>query len=71
MATLMEQEVLLELTTGTMAALAKHEVIADSNDDNMQLRSYYGALIENPPEIFDFKNMAAKIKEIYKKYEWW
>ena len=69
MATLMEKDVLLELTTGAMAVLAKHEVIADSNVDNVQLHSFYGALIKNPPEIFDFKNMAAKIKEIYNKYE--
>ena len=30
MATLMEKDVLLELTTGAMAVLAKHEGIADS-----------------------------------------
>ena len=69
MATLMEKDVLLELTTGAMAVLAKHELVADSNIDNVQLLSFYGALIKNPPEIFDFRSMAAKIKEIYNKYE--
>lgn len=69
MATLMEKDVLLELTTSAMAVLAKHGDITDSNVDNLQLHSFYGALIKNPPEIFDFKNMVAKIKEIYYKYE--
>ena len=69
MATLMEKDVLLELTTGAMARISQHEVTSESNVDNVQLHSYYGALIKNPPEIFDFKNMADKIKEIYNKYE--
>lgn len=69
MATLMEKDVLLELTTGAMARLSQHSVTADSNTDNVQLHSYYTSLIRNPPEIFDFKNMAAKIKELYNKYD--
>jgi len=69
MATLMEKDALLELTTGAMARLSQHAVTADSNIDNIQLHSYYSALIKNPPEIFDFKNMAAKIQEIYNKYD--
>ena len=69
MATLMEKDVLLELTIGAMARLSQHAVTADSNIDNIQLHSYYSALIKNPPEIFDFKNMAAKIQEIYNKYD--
>lgn len=69
MATLMEKDVLLELTTGAMARLAMHEVTSDTNIDNVQLHSYYSSLIKNPPEIFDFKNMAAKIKELYNKYD--
>lgn len=69
MATLMEKDVLLELTTGAMTRLAMHEVTSDSNIDNVQLHSYYSSLIKNPPEIFDFKNMAAKIKELYNKYD--
>lgn len=69
MATLMEKDVLLEMTTAAMARLSQHAVTADSNIDNIQLHSYYSALIKNPPEIFDFKNMAAKIQEIYNKYD--
>lgn len=69
MATLMEKDVLLELTTGAMARLAMHEVTSDTNIDNVQLHSYYSSLIKNPPEIFDFKNMAEKIKELYNKYD--
>lgn len=65
----MEKDVLLELTTGAMARLAMHEVTSDTNIDNVQLHSYYSSLIKNPPEIFDFKNMAAKIKELYNKYD--
>ena len=41
MATLMEKDVLLELTTGAMARLSQHAVTADSNIDNIQLHSYY------------------------------
>ncbi len=69
MATLMEKDVLLELTTGAMARLSMHKITPDTNIDNVQLHSYYSSLIKNPPEIFDFKNMAAKIKEIYCKYD--
>lgn len=69
MATLMEKDVLLELTTGAMARLAMHEETPDKSIDDIHLHNYYGALIKNPPEIFDFKNMAAKIKEIYNKYD--
>ena len=60
---------MLELTTGAMACLARHDVTDDSSLDNEQLHNFYGALVKKPPEIFDFKNMAAKIKEIYCKYE--
>ena len=69
MATLMEKDVLLELTTGAMARITHHKVTSDTNIDNVQLHNYYGALIKNPPEIFDFNNMAEKIKELYNKYE--
>lgn len=70
MATLMEKDVLLELTTGAMARLAMNKTESDKNIDSVQLHNYYGALIKNPPEIFDFKNMSAKIKELYNKYDW-
>lgn len=71
MATLMEKDVLLELTTGAMARLAMNKTESDKNKniDSVQLHNYYGALIKNPPEIFDFKNMSAKIKELYNKYD--
>ena len=69
MATLMEKDVLLEMTTAAMARLLQHSASSDSKIDNAQLHSYYSALIQNPPEIFDFKNMAAKIHEIYNKYD--
>lgn len=69
MATLMEKDVLLELTTGAMARLAMNKTESDKNIDSVQLHNYYGALIKNPPEIFDFKNMSAKIKELYNKYD--
>ena len=69
MATLMEKDVLLELTTGAMAVLAKQEPTTELNLENKCLYNYYDALVSNPPEIFDFYNMASKIKEIYCKYE--
>lgn len=69
MATLMEKDVLLELTTGAMAVLSKQEPTSELNMENKCLYNYYDALVSNPPEIFDFKNMATKIKEIYCKYE--
>lgn len=69
MATLMEKDVLLELTTGAMAVLSKQEPTSELNAENKCLYNYYDALVSNPPEIFDFKNMAEKIKEIYCKYE--
>ncbi len=69
MATLMEKDVLLELTTGAMALLSKQEPTSELNMENKYLYNYYDALVSNPPEIFDFKNMATKIKEIYSKYE--
>lgn len=65
----MEKDVLLELTTGAMARLAMNKTESDKNIDSVQLHNYYGALIKNPPEIFDFKNMSAKIKELYNKYD--
>ena len=69
MATLMEKDVLLELTTGAMALLSKQNPTKEINIDNKSLYNYYDALISNPPEIFDFTNMAEKIKEIYNKYD--
>ncbi len=69
MATLMEKDVLLELTTGAMAVLSRQTPSETINQENKCLYNYYDALISNPPEIFDFKNMAPKIKEIYSKYE--
>lgn len=69
MATLMEKDVLLELTTGAMALLSKQEPTSELSMENKYLYNYYDALVSNPPEIFDFKNMATKIKEIYSKYE--
>lgn len=69
MATLMEKDVLLELTTGAMAVLSRQKQTPELKMENKHLCNYYAALISNPPEIFDFKNMAAKIKEIYCKYE--
>lgn len=69
MATLMEKDVLLELTTGAIAILSKQEPTSELNLDTKYLYNYYDALVSNPPEIFDFKNMAEKIKEIYCKYE--
>lgn len=65
----MEKDVLLELTTGAMARLAMNKTESDKNIDSVQLHNYYGALIKNPPEIFDFKNMSVKIKELYNKYD--
>ena len=69
MATLMEKEVLMDLTTSARALLIQHEPAEDLKSDEWHLRCFYDALVNNPPEIFDFKNMAAKISEIYKKYE--
>ncbi len=69
MATLMEKDVLLEMTTVAMAVLSKQNPSQELNQENKYLYNYYDALISNPPEIFDFKNMAAKIQEIYNKYD--
>lgn len=69
MATLMEKDVLLEMTTAAMAVLSKQNPSQELNQENKYLYNYYDALISNPPEIFDFKNMAAKIQEIYNKYD--
>ncbi len=69
MATLMEKDVLLEMTTGAMAILSKQSPSQELNQEKKYLYNYYDALISNPPEIFDFKNMAVKIQEIYNKYD--
>ncbi len=69
MATLMEKDVLLELTTGAMAILSRQEPSDNLNNNNYQLQSFYSALITNPPEIFDFHNMANKINGITAQYE--
>lgn len=65
----MEKDVLLEMTTGAMALLSKQEPTNELNMENKHLYNFYDALISNPPEIFDFKNMSRKIKDIYCKYE--
>ncbi len=68
MATLMEKDVLLELSMGAIAKISKHTVTERSSEDDAILHNYYGALIRNPPEIFDFTQMSRKIKEIYDRY---
>ena len=68
MATLMEKDALMEFCMGGIAKISKRKVTEYSEIDDAILHNYYGALIRNPPEIFDFKQMAEKIKEIYDKY---
>ena len=69
MATLMEKDVLLELVNGAMATLSRQNPSENLNSSNYQLQSFYSALISNPPEIFDFHNMANKINGITAQYE--
>ena len=69
MATLMEKDVLIELSAATRVRMSKYEDTEEKIKDRNQNRYFYEALLKCPAEIFNFKIMAEKIMELYKKYE--
>ena len=69
MATLMEKDVLIELSAATRARMSKYEDTEEKIKDRNQNRYFYEALLKCPAEIFNFKIMSEIIMELYKNYE--
>ena len=53
MATLMEKDVLIELSAATRARMSKYEDTEEKIKDRNQNRYFYEALLKCPAEIFD------------------
>lgn len=68
MATLMEKDVLLEMTTGAIITLMTSEPSIEKNNDLTKLRNLYRALIKNSSDIFDFENVITQIKDVKNRY---
>lgn len=67
MATLMEKDALLELVNGAIAKISTLKI-----DDTLTRQALYGlnaALLENPPEIFDFEGTVKAVKTMMEQYE--
>ena len=67
MATLMEKDALLELVNGAIAKISTLKI-----DDTLTHQALYNlnaALLENPPEIFDFEGTVKAVKNMMKQYE--
>lgn len=67
MATLMEKDAMIEIVNGTIARLTTMKI----NDDSTRQTLYNlnSALLENPPEIFDFEGTIKMVKSLMAKYE--
>lgn len=68
MATLMEKDAMLEMVNGAIAKLTMLKI----NDISTRQALYdlNAALLENPPEIFDFEGTVKAVKTMMEQYEW-
>ncbi len=67
MATLMEKDALQELVNGAIAKISTLKI-----DDTLTRQALYNlnaALLENPPEIFDFEGTVKAVKTMMEQYE--
>ena len=67
MATLMEKDAMLEMVNGAIAKLTMLKI----NDISTRQALYdlNAALLENPPEIFDFEGTVKAVKTMMEQYE--
>ena len=67
MATLMEKDAMQEMVNGAIARLTTMKI-----DDALTRQALYNlnsALLENPPEIFDFERTIKMVKSLMAKYK--
>lgn len=66
MATLMEKDAMMEIVNGAIATLTKLKV--NDGPTRQSLYNLNAALLENPPEIFDFEGTIKLVKKLVSKY---